>query len=79
MIAIAASTLSSSTAVRKVTLPVLRNPPVEAVLVTEKPSLVSAVCTAELSSLFTIAVMSFTILPQNVKSYIGSSKPMEKV
>ena len=59
MMPMTSSTFSSSTPEMKVVLPAIRKPPVVASLVTEKPSLVKAEDTAPLSSLLTIARISF--------------------
>ena len=55
MMLITRSTFSSSVQMRKVVLPAIRKPPVEASLVAKKPFWVKAPETEELSSLLTIA------------------------
>ena len=59
MMPMTVSTLSSSTPEMKVVLPAIKKPPVVANFVTEKPSRVMAEETAPLSSLLTIARISF--------------------
>ena len=61
MMPMTSSTFSSSTPEMKVVLPAIRKPPVVASLVTEKPSRVRAEDTAPLSSLLTIARISFIV------------------
>jgi hypothetical protein len=48
---------------RNVVFPDIKNPPVVASLVTEKPSFVNAEETVPLSSLFTIARTNFIVIP----------------
>ena len=60
---IISSTLSSSEQTKKVVLPAIRNPPVEASFVAENPPFVKAEDTEWESSLFIIAYISFIFLP----------------
>jgi hypothetical protein len=53
------STALSSTPSRKVVLPLIRNPPVDAILVTKYPALVSEAETSGASSLCTTARIIF--------------------
>ena len=59
MMEMISSTRLSSVPTRKVVLPAIRKPPVVASLVTENPARVSADDTDPLSSLFTMAKISF--------------------
>ena len=62
MISIALSTLSSFVPTKNVVFPFFKKPPEVASFVTKNPPSVKALWTVELSSLFTIAIISFILL-----------------
>ena len=59
----ACSTLSSFVPIKNVVFPFFKNPPVVDNFVTKYPSSVSAACTDELSSEFTIAIINLISHP----------------